>query len=60
MEVEIHVVVRGDLAKVEICDSQHFMDYLKNTIYDDFNKTSTEDCSFKLEGYTSCKPLQGK
>ena len=56
-EIEIHVVVRGDRDMVDICDSQHFMDYLKRTINDDFNKTSNEDCRFKLDDPTSCEDL---
>ena len=57
--VNIYVVVRGDEADdVDVCDSQHFMDALKERIYSDFRGTSGRAmCYFRLHDYTSCGEL---
>ena len=60
-EVPIHVIVRGDVSDMDICGSQHLMDYLKGIIYSDFNETSGgEMCHFELDGFTSCSDITCK
>ena len=58
-EVTIHVIVRGDTANMDMCSSQHLMDYLTETIYLDF-KEAKNGCHFKLDSYTSCDKVNCK
>ena len=60
VEVTIHVVVRGNTVGMDMCGSQHLMNYLRMTIMRDFNETSREKCHFELDSYTSCSEVMCK